>query len=194
MKGALLNVLGAVAVACLVPATSAAGMVTYSDSFTRLGGLDLAVPDSGPGAPPWAGGGAVAGEGGAAGPGLPVIPGSPADRPGTLWGLGGLMSREPGAPGLATRSGRAGSGPGSTFDTLEDAQTPADVPAPLAIFIWVVLGLFVALGVAQHRRVRTLRTRLPWSAEQREAILKMVERGRKAPAGEEEWRDVDSPW
>jgi len=93
--------------------------------------------------------------------------------------------------GPRAASGAFGSGPG--FGTVELPRRGDDVPQPLTILISMILGLFVTLGLAQHRRVRTLRTRLPWSTEQREAILKIVDRHRPA-AGDEEWREVDSPW
>jgi len=110
-------------------------------------------------------------------------------------GLGGIDLPLPDAgPDPGPRAGLDGFGSGPGFGTVELSPLGKDTaPQPLTIFVWTVLGLFVSLGVAQHRRVRTLRTRLPWSTEQREAILKIVDRNRPA-AGDEEWREVDSPW
>lgn len=96
-------------------------------------------------------------------------------------------------PDLGPRARSGGFGSGADFGTVEVPRRGDDVPEPLTILVSMILGLFVTLGLAQHRRVRTLRTRLPWSTEQREAILKIVDRNRPA-AGDEEWREVDSPW
>jgi len=182
----VLSWLGGLAAVCLVCATPAQGGVAYPDTFARLGGLDLAPRGTGPGALSCPGGGLVQ-------QGLAVSlewrPGSG----GTEGGIDVAPSGGPIAPGLGPTGGRGGLGSGPAFATVEDLRLATDVPQPLVIFVWTVLGLFVSLGVAQHRRVRTLRNRLPWSTEQREAILKIVDRDRPA-AGDEEWREVDSPW
>jgi len=67
-----------------------------------------------------------------------------------------------------------------------------EVPEPSTLFIWSVLGLGVGLGMAQRRR-RTARMRRPWSPEEREAIVSIIERGRHAPA-RSDWTEIDSPW
>jgi len=66
------------------------------------------------------------------------------------------------------------------------------VPEPSTLLVWSVLGLGVGLGMAQRRR-RAARLRMPWSPEEREAIVSIIERGRHAPA-RSDWTGIDSPW
>jgi len=66
------------------------------------------------------------------------------------------------------------------------------VPEPSTLLVWSVLGLGVGLGMAQRRR-RAARLRMPWSPEDREAIVGIIERGRRAPA-RSDWTGIDSPW
>jgi len=186
---------------CLFCGSGTEGAVAYPDLFTSLGGVGLAPratqapPPTWAGGGPWRGGRPVLRSGPLAQGRLPVDPDWPPDWTGAEGGIGIMPTGMPVARGTWS-SADAASQPLSAALGLGDdfaLSVRADVPQPSAIFVWTVLGLFVSLGVAQHRRARTLRTRLPWSAEQREAILQIVERNRP-DTPKEQRREVDSPW
>lgn len=69
------------------------------------------------------------------------------------------------------------------------------LPGTASLFVWVVLGIGVALGLAQRHRLLGNRRamRRPWTPESRESILNIVDRGRHAPP-HGDWSEIDSPW
>jgi hypothetical protein len=69
------------------------------------------------------------------------------------------------------------------------------MPGTGTLFVWVVLGLGVSLGLAQRHRIVGHRraVRRPWSPESRENILSIVDKDRHgSPSGD--WLEIDSPW
>jgi len=112
------------------------------------------------------------------------------------WFVDGTSIRGPVAYGVGlnpTGINYAGLGAwSSATGVVDNFRLTEVVPEPSTILIWSVLGLGVGLGMAQRRR-RTARMRRPWSPEQRETIVGIIERGRHAPA-RSDWTEIDSPW